>query len=87
MLEVLKDSLNNWNMQKSERQKLQHAYVALSVIVVLLAGIVSLFDGEWGHNVVLLALVAIGTFSVNAIVWNLLQSSLLDKLTTKPKRK
>lgn len=87
MFEVLKDSLNSWNVQKSERQKLQHAYLALTVMVVLLAGIISLFDGELGHNIVLTALFAIATYFMNAIVWNLLQSSLLDKLASKPKRK
>ncbi len=87
MFEVLKNSLNSWNVQKSERQKLQHAYLALTVLVVLLAGIISLFDGELGHNIVLVALIAIGAYFVNSIVWNLLQASLLDKLSTKPKRK
>lgn len=62
MFEVLKDSLNNWNAQKSERQKLQHAYLVLTVIIVLIAGIVSLFDGNLGHNIVLLALLAIAKF-------------------------
>ncbi len=87
MFDVLKDSLNSWNVQKSERQKLQHVYLALTVFVVLLAGTISLFDGELGHNIVLIALVAIAAFFINSIVWNLLQSSLLDKLSTKPKRK
>ncbi len=87
MFEVLKDSLNSWNAQKSERQKLQHAYLALTVIVVMLAGIISLFNGELGHNIVLIALIAIAAFFVNSIVWNLLQSSLLDRLSTKTKRK
>lgn len=87
MFEVLKDSLNSWNIQKSERQKLQHAYLALAVVIVLIAGIISLFDGNLGHNIVLVALLAIVTFFINSVVWNLLQSSLLDKLPTKPKRK
>lgn len=87
MFEVLKDSLNNWNISKNERQKLQHAYLVLTVLIVLIAGIISLFDGELGHDIVLIALMAISAFFINSIVWNLLQSSLLDKLPTKAKRK
>ncbi len=87
MFEVLKNSLNSWNVQKNERQKLQHAYLAVTVLVVLLAGVISLFNGDLGHNIVLVALVAIVAYFVNAILWNLLQASLLDKLSTKPKRK
>lgn len=87
MFGVLKDSISNWNISRSERQKLQDVYLVLTVIIILIAGIVSLLDGELGHNIVQLAVVAMGTFFVNAIVWNLLQSSLLHKLPSKPKRK
>lgn len=87
MFGVLKDSLNNWNSNRGERQKLQDVYLVLTVIIILIAGIVSLLDGDLGHNIVQLALVAMGTFFVNSIVWNLLQSSLLYKLSSKPKRK
>lgn len=87
MFELMRESINTWNMRKSERQKLQHTYLALAVIIVILAGIISLFDGELGHNVVLIALISIAAFFANSVVWNLLQSSLLDKLPSKPKRK
>lgn len=87
MFEILSTSFTNWNATNSERQKLQHAYLALSVVIVLVAGIITLFDANLGHSVVKLAAVAIVTFLVNAVVWNLLQSALLQKLSSKPKRK
>lgn len=87
MFELLMDSLESWNANKSERQKLQHAYLVLIVIVVLIAGVVSLVNGDFGQTIVRLALIALLTYSVNAIVWNLLQSSVLDKLSDKPKSK
>lgn len=87
MFEVLIASINNWNATKSERQKLQHAYLVLAVVIVLIAGVSALFDATLGHNIVKLALLALATFIVNAIGWNLLKSFLLDKLSKKPKRK
>ena len=87
MLEVIKDTLKRWNVTKSERQKLQHGYLALTIVFVLIAGIVSLFNATLGHDIVLVAVIAIAAFFTNAVVWNLLQSALLDKLATKPKRK
>jgi len=87
MFEVLMTSLTNWNATKNERQKLQHGYLALAVVVILIAGIISLFNASLGHNVVKVALVALAAFIANAFAWNLMQSSLLAKLTTKPKRR
>ncbi len=87
MLEVIKDTLNRWNVTKSERQKLQHSYLALTMVIVLIAGIFSLFNATLGHNVVLIAVIALAIFFVNALIWNLLQSTVLDKLATKSKRK
>lgn len=86
MLEVLIASLNKWNATKTERQKLQHSYLVLAFAIVLLAGIVSLFNANVGHQVVLVALVSLAAFAVNAIVWNLLKSALIEKLSSKPKK-
>jgi hypothetical protein len=87
MYETITASLNAWNATKSERQKLQHGYLALALFIVLLAGIVSLFKASYGHDLVVVALGVLITFAINAIVWNLLQSSLISKLSTKPRRK
>lgn len=86
MLEVLIETLERWNKTKNERQKLQHTFIVLSIVVVVLAGLVSLVNDDIGHAVLLVALVSFAAFCVNAIVWNLLQSSLIDKLSTKPKK-
>jgi len=87
MFEALTVSIDKWKTTKNERQKLQHAYLVLVAVIVLLAGIISLFDAALGHTVVKLALVAGGAFLVNAIAWNLLQSSIIEKLPTKSKRR
>lgn len=87
MFELIKDSLNSWNKTKSERQKLQHVYIVLAGMVTVIAGLVSLINTDAGHTILLIAGIALLTFGVNALVWNLLQSSLLDKLSSKQKRK
>lgn len=87
MFEALVLSIDKWKAAKNERQKLQHAYLVLAVGIVLFAGVASLFNATLGHNTVKLALIAGGAFLVNAIVWNLLQSSIIDKLPTKSKRR
>lgn len=86
MFEVLMASLNKWNATKTERQKLQHAYIVLAFAVVLLAGIISLFNANLGHQVVLIALGSLVAFAINAVVWNLLKSSLIEKLSSRSKR-
>jgi hypothetical protein len=87
MFEAVVASLNTWNATRSERQKLQHAILALTAIVVLIAGIVSLFRANLGHDIVRIALFTLALFFANAIVWNLLQSSLLSKLSTRSRRR
>jgi hypothetical protein len=87
MLEALILSIDKWKTTKNERQKLQHAYLVSAMLIVLIAGIISLFNAALGHNVVKLALVAAGAFLVNALAWNLLQASIIDKLPSKPGRR
>jgi uncharacterized membrane protein len=86
MFQVLLTSLREWNATKNERQKLQHSYLMLTVLTVFVAGAATLFDTKLGHNIAKVALVVVGTYAVNAVAWNLLQSSFFDKLD-KPKRK
>ncbi len=87
MLQDFIDVLSRWNGATSERQKLQHAYIVTTVAVILIAGVVSLVRADLGHNIMRIALIAIGTFLVNAFVWNLLSSVILSKLPIRNKRK
>ena len=79
-------SLNKWNATKTERQKLQHSYIVLAFVIVLLAGIISLFNANLGHQVVLIALGSLAAFVANAVIWNLLKSSLIEKLSSRSKK-
>ena len=87
MFEALVISIDKWKTTKNERQKLQHAYLVLAMGIVLIAGVISLFSADLGHTTVKFAIVAAGAFLVNAFVWNLLQSSIIDKLPSSKSKK
>lgn len=87
MFEVIRSYFISWNAATSERQKLQHAYITLTVIGVLAAGLISLVNPKLGHRVVVAALFAFAIFLANAFVWNFLQSSFVSRISQKPKRK
>lgn len=87
MFQTILDSLTEWNRSKTERQKLQHTYLGLTIIVIFAAGLVSLINADLGHSLVLYGIGALVIFIVNGVVWNLLNSIILSKLASKPKNK
>jgi hypothetical protein len=83
MVRDLMDIVIRWNNNTSERQKLQHTYLVVTVAVILIAGVVSLVRADLGHDIMIIALIALGAFLANALVWNLLSSVVLAKLTAR----
>jgi len=86
MLNDLKESLYRWGSSTNERTKLQHSYLFITIIVVLLAGIVSLINANLGHKLTFIALAAIVIYIINAVIWNLLNSILITKLPKSRKK-
>ena len=87
MLQSIRESLESWNSTKNERQKLQHLYLALTVVVIFCAGIITLFNPGLGQTIATLAFAALIVYIVNGVVWNLAESVLLSKISRKAKRK
>jgi hypothetical protein len=87
MFNEFQKTLNAWNTNKNERQKLQHAYLMLAVLIIIAAGIIGLFNEKDGHDAAKLAIVSVAAYAVNAIVWSLLESSVINKLASKPRRR
>lgn len=86
---MLKDfiaAIEVWNSSKSERQKLQHTYLVLAVVTIFVAGFISLVNANLGHTIVLYGFAAIVIFIANGVVWNLVHSIVLSKLS-KPRKK
>jgi membrane associated rhomboid family serine protease len=87
MFEEFLKTLNTWNSTKSERQKLQHTYLALTLVIILISGVISLFRTKYGHDVVKLAVASVVIYGANAIVWGLLESSIINKLSSRPRKR
>lgn len=82
--------LSEWERTTSSREKLQHAYLLTAIIFLFVAGIVGLINYELGQKLLLIAILAVGMFVVNAVAWALLQSFVLLRInnrTTRDKHK
>lgn len=80
MFESLRTAVTEWNQRTNDKQKLQQSHVALLLVTVFLAGVVSLFNDTRSRQLMYVALALITTFVVNFVVWNLLKTSVFDKL-------
>lgn len=82
MILAIKDMLVQWNISHSERAKMQHAYLALSLAGIVVAGLVGLLDYDTSRAILRICFVGLGIFGVNAIAWALLFSLVVNKLPT-----
>ena len=83
LLAQLHAALLSWYKTTDERAKLQHSYVALALLFVVVAGLVGLINYGYGQSILQLALGAFIVFITNAIIWALLQSFVFTRLATK----
>lgn len=81
MLQSIKSSLANWNDTTTDREKLQHAYIACALILLIVAGVFGLLNQVLGQQILTGAIAAAGVFLINAIAWALLQSFILLRVT------
>lgn len=86
MFSALYNALLEWNRQTSDRQKLQHVYLVITVVSVLVAGIVSLINYDTGQNLLIITAAAGVIFLVNAVLWALLDSTVFTRLAGRRKR-
>jgi drug/metabolite transporter (DMT)-like permease len=82
MFEPLKETLTTWNTKNGERAKLQHAYIVIAVVLLVVAGVVGLMNRELGQNILVISIISAAMFLANAIAWSLLQSALLFRLSS-----
>lgn len=85
MYQSIKQSLRDWSGETSDRQKLQHTYIAVAVALLLFAGVLGLMNHALGQQVLAAAIIAAAVFLANAVTWALLQSFVLLRLTVQPK--
>jgi cell division protein FtsW (lipid II flippase) len=93
MITSLYKSLQDWKLRTDGRQQLQHSYLAVTLGLVLAAGIIGLINYDLGQRILLGAFICIVVFVANAVAWALLQSFVLmriddvQKPNPKPTRK
>lgn len=87
MLETIKQMLKDWNSKYSERQKMQHAYLGVGVMGILMAGLFSLANAEFGQRVLDVALAALAIFVINVLFWALMVGLVITKLPAARNRK
>lgn len=81
MIESFKTSLALWHAKTSDRTKLQHAYIIAAVVLLIGAGIIGLLNRELGQNILSVAILCAGLFLTNAVIWSLLQSAVLSRIS------
>jgi fucose permease len=82
-MQSFKEMLTNWNTSRGERAKLQHAYIFVVVIGLVVAGLVGLLNDNLSALIVQVCLFALGVFLANVVMWALLYSLVIVRL---PKR-
>lgn len=80
MIQSFKELLATWNADNGERAKLQHAYIVVAIVTIVVAGLVGLVDDATGKFLVSVALFAVGAFIANVVIWALLYSIVLNRL-------
>ena len=84
MYQSLKSALTTWNNTTSDRTKLQHFYIAIAAVLLIIAGVIGLLNQSLGQQLLAIAIAAAGIFLVNAVAWALLQSFVLFRLRETP---
>ncbi len=80
MFASIYEALVQWNKTTENRVKLQHGYLMLAIVVLVIAGLVSLFDYDAGQRLAQFAFAALVICVANAIIWALLDSFVLARL-------
>ena len=87
MIENIIDYLYEWKKNTSERQKLQHIYISAAILILIIAGLISLIDAPLGRDAARFAVLSVGIFVANAVVWSLVDSMLLKRIPTRTRKK
>ncbi len=72
--------LTQWHEDTDERVKLQHVYACGAAALLVIAGVIGLFNYSLGQFILPFALGAIAVFLINAVVWALLTAFVFLRL-------
>lgn len=86
MFNALYNALLDWNRNSSDRSKMQHMYIVIVVVSLIVSGIVSLLDASLGRDMLVVTVASGAVFLVNAVLWSLLDSVVLTRLSNRRKK-
>ena len=86
MIQAVKDLLSQWNASHGERAKLQHAYLVVSIIGIVVAGLVGLLNYDASRAILRVCFAGLGIFVVNGIGWALLSGLVLNRFPARAAR-
>lgn len=72
--------LRHWSEMTDERRQLQHVYAVGGVLLLVVAGLVGLVNDDLGQTLASIALVGIGIFFANGILWALIAGFVFLRL-------
>lgn len=79
MIEAIRDMLTQWNATYNERTKLQHTYIVLIILGIVLAGLVGLLNYDTSRTILRACFAGVGVLVANAVAWALLSSMILSR--------
>lgn len=80
MMQSFKEMLIQWNTEHGERTKLQHTYLFVAIVGIVLAGLVGLLNRDLSQIIVGVSLASLSVGLANLLVWALLYSLVIVKL-------
>ncbi|MET1033221.1 MAG: hypothetical protein ABWX94_01860 [Candidatus Saccharimonadales bacterium] len=83
MIQSIKDMMSDWNSTYNERAKLQHAYIVVSLIGIVIAGLVGLLNYDASRTILRFCFAGLGIVVANAVAWALLSGMILNRFPAK----
>lgn len=87
MIGALYNAILEWSRETDDRLKMQHTYLTVTILSVVVAGIVSLIDSKTGQDILTISFVAAIIYSINWALWIVLESTVLRRLAGKQKKR
>lgn len=78
-MKSIRTLLAAWNSTYTDRTKLQHTYLVLTVLTVIVAGIIGLINYQLGQSLLFLAIILALVFIGNSVVWALLYTFIIPR--------
>jgi cell division protein FtsW (lipid II flippase) len=78
-MQSFKTLFQEWSTQHDSFTKLQHAYITIAILALLIAGIIGLINHPLGQSILFIAVCALLIFIANGVVWALLRTFLSPK--------